>query len=381
MAQRVFLKPGVIVNDTTLRDGEQSPGVAFTIDEKVHIALMLEAAGVPEMEIGIPAMGRHEQSTIAAINQAVTTAQTMAWCRMSNHDITSAYHLGLDWVDLSVPVSIQQIKSKLNISTAVLLRRCDRYIKQAVDAGLKVCFGMEDASRGRPDILYRLVEVAERSGATRVRYADTLGILDPFSTYKHISELRCHTGLAIEMHAHNDLGLATANTLAAIDAGVTSINTTINGLGERAGNASLEEVAVALSVLGKSQSGIELTQLPALCHYVHLASGRLVSPQKAIIGDAVFTHESGIHVDGLLKDVNNYQGFAPSLVGREHRFVLGKHSGVSAINAVYRDLGVTLSSHQCERLREPLRAWSEARKCMPSSDDLLNLVASTFVNG
>jgi homocitrate synthase NifV len=379
MASRQLLTPHVIVNDTTLRDGEQSPGVAFTLEEKVNIALMLEAAGVPEMEVGIPAMGRHEQSTIAAINQVVTTAQTMAWCRMSHRDITSAYHLGLDWVDLSVPASIQQIRSKLNISMTELLQRCDRYIKQALDAGLNVCLGMEDASRSQADILYRLVDVAEKAGASRVRFADTLGILDPFSTYQHILELRCHTGLAIEMHAHNDLGLATANTLAAIDAGATSINTTINGLGERAGNASLEEVAVALSVLGKSNSGIDLTQLPTLCHYVNVASGRSISPQKAIIGDAVFTHESGIHVDGLLKDVNNYQGFAPALVGREHKLVLGKHSGVNAINTVYRNLGITLSSNQCEGLKERLRTWSEARKCMPTSDDLLNLVAGTFL--
>ena len=386
--------PYICVNDTTLRDGEQTPGVAFTTEEKVQLALMLARAGVPEVEIGIPAMGAEEQHSIQAITsalQANTTysvnglvthghrCATMAWCRMTEFDIRQALNLGLDWVDLSTPVSRQQIRSKLNSTPEQVLARTDRLVKQALDFGFKVCVGMEDASRADMNLLLSVAEVAERAGASRIRFADTLGVLEPFHTHQMISQLRVHTALEIEMHAHNDLGLATANTLAAIDAGATSINTTANGLGERAGNAPLEELAVALNVLNKAETGIELAQLPHICHYALQASGRQVSLQKAIVGAGVFTHESGIHIDGLLKDINNYQGFAPELIGREHTLVLGKHSGVSAIRTLYHRLGIELNEPQCQLLRAVLRQWSEMHKCSPDEVALRALAQSVAI--
>jgi homocitrate synthase NifV len=368
------INPRIVCNDTTLRDGEQSPGIAFTADEKVRLALLLEAAGVPELEVGIPAMGSDEQQIVARICHSLTDCRTMAWCRMKVQDVEDACGLGLDWIDLSVPSSDQQIRYKLNVSFSQLLAQCEHPLKKALDAGMNVCIGMEDASRARMSLLLRLIEKVELWGATRIRFADTLGILDPLATYRKIARLRAATGMQIEMHAHNDLGLATANTLAAIDAGATSVNTTINGLGERAGNASLEEIAVALQVLHKGDSGIDLVQLPDICHYVNVVSGRVPSPQKAITGEHVFTHESGIHVDGLLKDVNNYQGFSPALIGREHRLVLGKYSGLQAIFTVYKSLGVVLSYAQCQQIRCLLRQWAERWKCIPQTDDLLGLV-------
>ncbi|PWI33869.1 homocitrate synthase [Vibrio albus] len=376
MTQGKVKSTTVIVNDTTLRDGEQSPGVAFTTEEKVSIALQLEAAGVPELEVGIPAMGAVEQQTICAITEALSSTKAMAWCRMSDVDILSAEGLGLDWVDLSTPVSSQQISSKLKFTTQQLFSHCERYVRQAVDSGFDVCVGMEDASRADLDLMIRLAELVQKAGAKRLRFADTLGILDPVSTSRFISGLKTNTDLQLEMHAHNDLGLATANTLAAIDAGAHSVNTTVNGLGERAGNAALEEIAVALSVLNKAESGVVLKALPELCNNVLIASGRAKWPQKAIVGDAVFTHESGVHVDGLLKDINNYQGFSPAIVGREHQFVLGKHSGNKAITSIYKGLGIDLNMQQCEFLRASLRVWAETNKCLPTADDLFALARS-----
>jgi homocitrate synthase NifV len=367
----------ITVNDTTLRDGEQSPGVAFSCDEKIAIAKRLESIGVRELEIGIPAMGREEQDTIAQINQALTTAQSMAWCRMNRADIQSAQNIGLDWVDLSIPTSHQQIANKLNFSSENhYFDFIGDHIQLAVDAGFKVCLGMEDASRATIDHLLVIAQIAQQAGATRIRFADTLGILDMDKTRHYIGQLSAHSDLQIEMHAHNDLGLATANTIAAIDAGAHSVNTTVSGLGERAGNAALEEVAVAMSVLGKCETGIDLQALPSLCDLVSQNSGQAHCPQKAIVGERVFMHESGIHVDGLVKDVNNYQGFSPNIVGREHQVVLGKHSGRRAISLVYNDLGIALTKAQCEQVRRELRSWSELNKSIPTKSDLFQLAMS-----
>jgi len=363
----------VIINDTTLRDGEQTAGVAFTRAEKVALASMLFDAGVSHLEVGIPAMGDEECLTIAAIRQALPKSTLMAWCRANNSEIKRAAECQVDWVDISIPSSQQMIEHKLKCSKETLLAKMQDSIRYAVSLGLAVCIGCEDASRADLELLTEIGVLGARAGAQRLRYADTLGILEPFGVYEQIKHLCAAQPLDVEIHCHDDLGLATANTLAAIKAGARYANTTVVGLGERAGNAPLEEVVAALLQCHQQDIGVRLEMLPALCLAVAKAAGRPVAEQKCLVGEHVFTHESGIHVDGLLKDVRNYQGLDPLLLGRSHTLVLGKHSGLGAVQAVFSRIGISLDKIQSGKLLSAVQAFAIDRKRNPSDTELLGM--------
>ncbi|MHB8253819.1 MAG: homocitrate synthase [Acidiferrobacter sp.] len=364
------MDPTVGINDTTLRDGEQTAGVAFSADEKMAIACALATAGVTEIEVGIPALGADERDTIRAISALNLSARLMVWARMCLADVQTAGLCHVPFVNLSIPVSDIQIHHKLKRDRAWVLGNVAHVVRSAIDQGMVVCVGAEDASRADRDFVRQVAEAAQCAGASRFRFADTVGILDPFSTFERIRELHKTVDIPLEMHAHDDLGMATANTLAAVLAGAQYVNTTVNGLGERAGNASLEEVVLALHVVYDRKTTVDTKQLLGISDLVGRASGRPNSLQKSVVGAAVFTHEAGIHVDGLLKDVHTYQGFDPADVGRSHRIVLGKYSGSRAVEYVYGRLGIKLSRQQAYGIVGLVRAHAVATKTAPNDQDL-----------
>jgi homocitrate synthase NifV len=348
----------VVIDDTTLRDGEQTAGVVFAKAEKMHIAQLLSEVGVQQIEAGIPAMGGDELEAIQAIVGMGLKSSILGWNRAVVSDVKMSLECGVDAVAVSISASDIHIKHKLRKDRQWVLDSVRKSVEFAKSHGLYVSVNAEDASRADFDFMVEFAKAAREAGADRLRYCDTLGTLEPFRTYHDVKALIEATGLDIEMHTHNDFGMATANAIAGIRAGARFVNTTVGGLGERTGNAALEEVVMALKYIEGIDLETPTNRFVELAEYVAAAAGRTVPGWKPIVGSRVFAHESGIHIDGVLKNPTNYEPYTPEEVGLTRQIVVGKHSGSHTILHKFDEFGITLDDDEANAILARCRSLS-----------------------
>ncbi len=373
-------KRPVWIIDTTLRDGEQAPGVAFTPEEKKTIAGKLAECGVNELEIGYPAISSEEQSVITEIARMQLPLRLTSWARAKWEDIDAAIRCKTQGVHISFPLSelYLQLMDKpyewVEEQLHLLVPKAKKYFEF-------VSVGGQDATRTEPDILERFIRDAVECGADRIRIADTVGIATPLHLMQLISRIKKAVPATLEFHAHNDLGMATANAFSAMEAGCDAVSVSVTGLGERAGNAALEELAIALKLSGRYNSSIKTERLQELCAIVAKASNRNIEDQKPVIGASVFRHESGIHCNALLKNPLSYQPFLPGEIGRDnYELVIGKHSGSAAIQHVLAGNGIAIDRKQASRLLAPVRMTADRNKRGISAEELTRIYQQYIVN-
>ncbi|MEM2972246.1 MAG: 2-isopropylmalate synthase [Candidatus Bathyarchaeia archaeon] len=327
--------------DTTLRDGEQTPGVSLTPKEKLEIAKKLDALGVDAIEAGFAAASKGELEAIKLIAKEKLKADVFSFARGVKSDIDAVAESDANAVFLVIPASDLHIKCKLGKTRKEILKITEECIQYAKDHGLKVEFGPEDATRSDNIFLKELIATSVNAGADIIAPCDTVGILTPEKAYAFFSDLiKEFPNVPFSVHCHDDFGMAVANSIAALRAGAKEVHATMNGLGERAGNAALEEIAVTLKLLYNVETSIKLDLLYETSMFVSRLTGTPVQPNKAVIGENAFAHESGIHTHAILKEPLTYEPIPPELVGRTRRLVVGKHAGSKGIKAVLNEMGL-----------------------------------------
>ncbi|MFP4679955.1 MAG: hypothetical protein ACLFQB_05705 [Chitinispirillaceae bacterium] len=359
--------------DTTLRDGSQRSHIVFSQEDKLRIVGMLSSCGISVLEAGVPAMGKDEQNSMLDLKQKFPQIHLIGWCRMLKRDIDAALNSGCDSVHISFPTSGLH-QAVINVTQRDVLNNLQQLMEYACKRFIHVSVGAQDASRADRVFLKKFVAAAVSAEAKRVRIADTVGILTPLATAAMIEDLIfCIPDADLEFHAHNDLGMATANTVTAIESGARSASVTLCGIGERAGNAPLEEVSTALYIAGNFSTGISTQHLKHICKSTYKIIRQVMPFQKPVVGEGVFSHESGIHCHGLIRDVRTYEPFCPEKVGQNREFFAGSHSGTAGISALLTQNGIKADKINVSNLVGRVREISRQKSDSLSSKEIGNL--------
>jgi D-citramalate synthase len=357
------------VFDTTLRDGEQTPGVSLIPENKLRIAQRLDELGVDVIEAGFAAVSEGEFESVKLIARAGLRAEVCSAARGTRGDIDAVAKSGADSIHLIIPVSDLHIECKLKKTRLQVLEITHDMVRHAKDCGLIVELSAEDATRADVAFLKRVFAEGIDAGADRVVACDTVGVLTPERAYELFADLRKSlTVPVVSVHCHNDFGMAVANTIAALRGGANQFHATINGLGERAGNASLEEIAASLMTLYKRKLGIKTELLYGISQLVSRLTGVVVQPNKAIVGENAFTHESGIHTQGMLANATTYEAIAPELVGGTRRLAPGKHAGSAGLKASLATMGLVPNDDELKEIQVRVKTVGDKGKAVTDAD-------------
>ncbi len=350
----------IYIYDTTLRDGEQTPGVCFTEEQKINIAKKLDELGIKQIEAGFPAVSKKEREIVKKIANEGLNADILALSRALKEDIDKALSCDVDGIITFIATSPLHLKYKLHKSIEEVEEMGMNAVEYAKDHGLFVAFSAEDATRTPIDDLIRIHKNAEEHGADRVHIADTTGCGTPQSICYITSELSKNLKKAhIGVHCHNDFGLAVINSIYGLIGGAKAVSTTVNGIGERAGNASLEELIMALMVLYDVEMDLNISVIKELSTMVEEYSKIKIPVNKPIVGDRVFYHESGIHVDAVLENPLTYEPFLPEKIGQKRKIVIGKHSGCNAVNSKLKEMGIEVSKETLWKIVKKVKETRE----------------------
>lgn len=375
-----ILDRNVAICDTTLRDGEQTAGIVFANIEKYKIAQMLDDAGVPQIECGIPVMGGDEKIAVKHIAHMGLNASILGWNRATIVDVDSSLDCDVDSIAISMSSSDIHIENKLRKTRQWVLEQISASVQHAADHGMYISCNAEDASRADLMFLIDFAKTAKEAGASRLRYCDTIGREDPFTAYERIKTIIKVVGIDVEMHTHNDFGMANANSIAGVKAGAKFVSTTVMGIGERAGNAALEEVVMTCHHILNLDTGVDTKKLRPLAEFVSKAANRPIGKAKPFLGENCFAHEAGIHADGIIKNTKNYEPYDPEEVGLTRSIVIGKHSGSKTLITDLATRDVELSHEDSEKLLVLVRRASISVHRSLTSDELFYLYQNMVNN-
>ena len=377
--ENMNLAEKIYIFDTTLRDGEQTPGVALTVDEKIQIARKLNNLGVDKIEVGFPASSRGEIESAKKINSLGLDSTLVGLARSLKKDIDSVLDSDLSYVHTFIGTSPLHRDYKLKMSKEKIIDTAVSAVEYAKDHGLTVEFSAEDATRTEREFLFEVYNNVVSVGADFLDIPDTVGVLTPIVTHELITDIKNNFKTPISVHFHNDFGLATANTLTAIECGANQAHVTVNGLGERTGNCSLEELVMALKAAYGIDLELDTTRLYSLSNLVGRLTGVKMPVNKPIVGDNAFAHESGIHVHGILNNSSTYEPISPEMVGHSRRIVLGKHTGANALKSKLKKYHIDLDDEQFDKVFAEIKSLGDSGKCV-TDDDLVALAITELAS-